>query len=235
MNWTLDIIVALIIGLTVFFAAKNGFVKTAISALSLVVAIIVTSLFAQPVADFLADTAIADSIREATEEQITTLLLEEGKSVNSLLNGESEEFNTLTTIAGIDTQELKAWYGEHIVDEVSAESLLAKRISEPIIDLISMLLAIIILFFGTQIVMSVLSVVLDKVARLPILRSCNKLLGVILGVILALVRVCLFCFVVEILIENSAFLGSEFLSNLDPDKTLIYKIFRDIDIFSFML
>lgn len=235
MNWTLDIIVILIIGLTVFFAAKNGFVKTAISAVSLILAIIITSIFAQPVADFLAETAVADSIETATEEKITNLLLDGSVGINDILDGENEEFNMLTTLAGIDTQELKLWYNQNVVDKSNAESMLAEKLSGPVIELIAMLIAIIILFFGSQIVLSVLSFLLDKIARLPILRSCNKLLGVILGVILALARVCLFCFVVEILIENSAFLGSDFLASLDPEKTAVYKIFKDIDIFSFLI
>lgn len=235
MTWALDVIIILIIGLTVFFAAKNGFVKTAISAVSFIVAIAVTAAFASPFAEFIRDTAVAKTIETATEEQITDILLDGSHEIDSVLNGESEEFNTFITIAGLDREELSQWYAQNVVDAETAESQLAKKIAAPIIDTVAMLVSILLLYIGTQIILSILAFLLDKIARLPVLKSCNKLLGTILGIVLALVRVCLFCFVVEILIENSAFLGSDMIANLKPENTFLYKIFSEIDIFSFFI
>lgn len=235
MTWALDLIIVLIIGITVFFAAKNGFIKTAISAVSFIVAIAVTAAFAAPFAEIIKETAVAQTIEEATETQISDILIENSYELDPLWNGESEEFNTFVTIAGLDRAELAQWYSENVADSEAAESALAKKIAEPIIDTVALLVSILVIYICSQIILSILANLLDKIARLPVLRSCNKLLGIILGAALAFIRVCLFCFAVEILIENSAFLGNDMISNLNPDNTLIYKLFSEIDIFSFFM
>ena len=191
-------------------------------------------MLCEPFAEILKDTAIAKTIETATEEQITDIILNESHEIDALLDGESEQFNTFVTIAGYDRTELANWFDANVANSDTAESMLAKKISEPIIDTIALLLAVIILYAGVQIILWVVSLVLDLVANLPVLRSCNTLLGIILGAALALVRVCLFCFAVEILIENSAFLGSDLIESLSPEKTVLYKFFSEIDIFSFL-
>lgn len=235
MSLFLDIAIVLIFAITVFFAAKNGFIKTLISAVSFIVAIIITASFCNPFAEFLKTTPIAESIETATEDKITEFILEGAGDTDALVDGKSSDFNTLLTISGIDKEEIKTWYAENVVDVENKESALAKKISEPIIDVIATATSIVILFVGTQILLSILSRVLNTLAKLPILRSCNKLLGIILGIILAMFRVFLFCFVMRLLIENADFLGNDFISALNPDNTLFFNIFYNINIYSFFL
>jgi hypothetical protein len=76
--------------------------------------------------------------------------------------------------------------------------------------------------------------ILDKVCKLPILKTANKLLGVLMGVVLALVRIYLFVILMKILIPNGDALGIEMLSDINPDKTLLFKLFYDFNIFQFL-
>lgn len=235
MSWTLDIIIVLIIGLTVFFAAKNGLIKTAISAVACILAIVITASFAEPLAEYMMSTPIADEIEKATETRITDFLLEGSYEVDELIEGKSEEFNTFIRMAGINESDIQKWYAENVVDSETATSQLAKHIAEPIINVTAMILAITVLFVGTQVILSILAFLLDKIARLPVLRTFNKLGGIIVGVVLALIRVCLFCFIMGILIENRDFLASDFITNLKPENTLLFRLFNQIDIFSFFI
>mgnify|MGYP003299644338 CR=1 FL=1 len=66
MSIILDIIVVAIIALTVYFAYKNGFVKTAISTVSFLLAVAVTAMFASPLADFLKETSVAETVESTT-------------------------------------------------------------------------------------------------------------------------------------------------------------------------
>ncbi len=235
MSWFLDIAIVLIFAITVFFAAKNGFIKTLISAVSFILAIIITATLCTPLAEFLKTTPIAESIEEATEEKITEFILDGAGDTDGLIEGKSSDFNTLLTISGIEKEEIKTWYAENVVDVENKESALAKKIAEPIINVIATAASIIILFVGTQILLSVLSRVLNIIAKLPVLRSCNKALGIVLGVILALFRVFLFCFIMRLFIENADFLGSDFISALKPENTFLFNIFYNINIYSFFL
>lgn len=235
MSILLDIIIVAIIALTIYFAFKNGFVKTAISALSFLLAIAVTAAFASPLADFLKETAVAETVEAATEQTITDALAKDPIGINGLLEGKSEEFNNLLTLAQIDRSELAAWYSSNIANAESGEVMLAKRIAAPMVDIIATLIAIIVLYIGTQVILSIAAFILNKIASLPILRTANKGLGLAVGVVLALFRVCLFCFVMNLLIENALFLGNGFISSLNPESTLLFKFFSNIDIFAFFM
>lgn len=233
MSWTLDIIIILIVSLTVYFAAKNGFVKTAISASSFIIAILLTAILTTPVAEAIKASPLSATVRNATEDRIESILLEGSYEISSLLEGESEEFNKLLSVARIDKDGLLEKYVSMDPDKVAYN--LAVEISNPIIDTVAIIVAIIIIYIGTQIILSVVSFILDKVCRLPVLKSCNKFLGIVVGVVLALLRACLFCFVIKILMENADFLGSSFIAGLAPEKTLLFKTFSEIDIFSFFI
>lgn len=235
MSFLLDLIIIAIAAFTIYFAAKNGFVKTAISAISFVLAIVVTSMFATPLANTLKETSIADTVETATTEAITNALINDPVGVEGLLDGKSEEFNKLLTLAQIDKSELAAWYESNIVNSDNGTSLIASRIAEPIVDIVATTVALIVLFIGTQIVLSIAAFFLNRVASLPILRTANKALGIVLGVVLALLRVCLFCFVMNLLIENSAFIGNDFISGLNPESTFLFEMFSKIDIFAFFM
>ena len=69
MSAVLDIIIAVIIGLSVFFGAKNGFVKTAISMGSIIVAVIVVALFASKL---VFESTAADRRREGINQRLGT-------------------------------------------------------------------------------------------------------------------------------------------------------------------
>ncbi|MBR5277748.1 MAG: CvpA family protein [Clostridia bacterium] len=236
MTWLLDIIIALIIGVSIFLGAKNGFVKTAIGAAAFIIAVAVTCMFTSPLAGALKGTGIGKGIESATEEFISDIMLDNSMDMGELINGESEEFNNFVNISGTDNQELKDWYSQQENSaEETAKSALAKKLANPIADLITKLLAVIILFFGTRILLSVASYIITKICKLPVLNTCNTLLGVILGVILAIIRVALFCFIMNTLIKNADYLGVGWISDLNPDGTLLFNMFRNINIFSFFI
>lgn len=235
MSFTLDIIIVLIIGLTIYFAAKNGFVKTAISAFSFIIAVILTATFAQPVAEIVRQTPITETIQNATEERITDILLDNSLEPKALVEGESSDFNSILAITGIDKEDLKEWYRDNVFDSDEARQQLAKKIAEPIVDTVTLIIAVVVVYIAAQVLLAAISFVLDKIFRLPVLKSFNKGLGIAVGVVLALFRVCLFCFAVNILLENSQFLGNDFIESLVPEKTMLFKFFSEIDIYSFFI
>lgn len=231
MSFLLDVIVIAIIAVTVYFAARNGFVKTAVSAVSFLIAVAVTAMFASPLADVLKNTSIADTVETSVADTVESIL-QENSGLDSLLNGESDEFNALLEVAGIEADELKAQIASEGDEAVAA---VAKHIAEPITDLIALLVAIVVLYIGTQVLLSIAAYFLNKLANLPVLRTANKGLGIVLGAVLALFRVCLFCFAMNVLIEHSEFLNSDLLNGLNPDSTFLFNMFSNIDIFSFFI
>lgn len=233
MSWILDIICIAIIVLTIAFAAKNGFVKTLVSAAAFLIAVFITFCFASRLSEALRSTPVADRIRESTRDKIEDILLENPGHGEALLNGESEAFNTLLAIAGYESGDVRGWIKGESDDSLAA--VIADKISEPIIGVICTALAIVILYFGSRIALALIAWLLDKIMKLPVLRSCNKLLGILLGAVLAVMRVMLFCFVANLIISNAEFLGADILKSIDPQKTFIFEFFSGNKVFSFFL
>ena len=236
MSWILDLIVIAIAAVTIFFAVKNGFVRTLISTASFAVCIIVTVIFVSPLSDALEHTGIAENVKQTTVTHIADYIDDDKLSgIGDLLSGKSENFNTLARVAGFDVSELKSWYETNVSDGDEQASLkLAEKISAPIISLLASVVAVVILFLGTKLALWLVSLLLGQVMKLPVLHSFDKGLGVLLGVLLSVVRICLFCFLVKIVTENSLFINVDFISKLDPESTLLFRIFYHFDLFEFL-
>lgn len=235
MNWTLDIAILLILGLTVFFSVRSGFVKTAMATLSFALAVVITICLLSPVRSALLNTGLADSVTETTETAIKNYITDNKLAgTDDLIAGKSEAFDSLIAVAGIDKDELSQWYSENVKGNADERAqTLASHIAEPAVYALATLISVLLLFFVSRLLLFIVSKILEGVARLPVLKTANKLLGLLLGLVLALVRICLFCVIVNVLIDNAGFLGSDFLLNLDPDKTLLFKLFAGINIFGF--
>lgn len=93
--------------------------------------------------------------------------------------------------------------------------------------------AFILLYLGSVLVLRLAAYLLDKLTDLPILRQANKLLGLAAGVVLALLRVWLFCAVVRLLLPCADTLGLDFVSRIDPSATFLFKFFYENNFFNF--
>jgi uncharacterized membrane protein required for colicin V production len=234
MSFLLDFVIIAIIGITVYFAAKNGFVKTTVSALSFVISIALTAAFATPLEQALLDAPFAETVQESVADMVRDSILDE-EGLQKFVNGETEALDAVLSLAGVEKSDFIEWYNGANADGSDVLTQAAEYIASPIVLLLAKLVAIIILFIGTQILLAIVAFFLNKLANLPILRTANKGLGVLLGCVLALFRIFMFCFVMNLLIDNAEFLNSDFLSGLDPQSTFLYKLFYGIDVFAFFM
>lgn len=247
MTFLLDLVIIAIFALTVYFAYKNGFVKTAVSAVSFILAIILTVTFATPLAEYIKSTELASEVKLSVSEAISNSLPQqtEGEAdikrddIEKYLDEHPEIFDRLPEFVDFNKETLLEWYDEATESgndlRQSASETLAEKSAEKIIDIVSKLLAVIILFIGAQIILSIIAFILNRIVELPVLRTANKGLGIALGVILAVLRIALFCFVMNLLIGNAEYLNSDFINSLQPENTFFFKLFSNIDIFSFFI
>ncbi|MDD4124765.1 MAG: CvpA family protein [Eubacteriales bacterium] len=236
MSAVLDIAIAVIIGLSVFFGARNGFVKTAISIGSVIIAIIVVVIFAPKLQGVFLESSAADSVREEINEKLANMVSSSDENYDPDEVKERSEFKKLLEIVGIDSDEFEAkWdsWKQNQTDELRDD--MVNYISEPLVKAIAMLLAFIILFFGSIIVLKLVAILLDKICVLPVLKQANTLLGILLGVILALVKVSIFVYIVNLLLPYFQAKDLPLLSRIDPSSTILFRWFEKIDIISWLL
>ena len=238
MNAILDIIIVIIAVVTIYFAVKNGFVKTLLSASSFLLAVIITVVLLSPVKTAFMNTSAADNLRTRVESSIDEILVKNGiEDVEQLVEKDSpSDFTQLLNKVGIGENELstqfKQWKTEAGVD---LRERLIDYLAEPVVNTVVTVAAVALLFFGSLILLKIATYVLDKVFTLPVLKTANKLLGVLLGVLLAIVRIYLFCIIIKLLLPYGQTLDIGMLSAINPEGTLLFRLFYDFNIFSFLL
>lgn len=228
MSAILDILIVVIIGVTIGFAVKNGFVKTVLSAASFLIALVVAFLFVAPVRDAFLESGMAVKVRTAVDESITSFVTDTSESRRNCRIPDKLEF------IGIDKDELQTkWNNWRSGNTEALKNELVGYVSEPVLRAVATFTAFILLYLGSVLVLRLAAYLLDKLTDLPILRQANKLLGLAAGVVLALLRVWLFCAVVRLLLPCADTLGLDFVSRIDPSATFLFKFFYENNFFNF--
>ena len=159
MSIFLDIIILIVIGITIFTALKNGFVKTVLNALSFVAAAVL-SIFIAPL--------------------FKNILY---------FNGEYSAVSTY-----------------------------------------------LIVFIALWLIIRLATLLLNKViSKIPLIRTANKVAGLILGIILAFFRVFALCTCVEGILKIGKLLRIGFLSGISIEETILFEFFSKINLIKILV
>ena len=222
MGYLFDIVIAAILGLTIWFGFKKGFIKTVLSALSFFIALVLAFSFQPKLSDKINEMPIVDSVRETIREEFIKLAPtdknEQGFDSEKLISEKPEGFMTILNIAGIEENDIKTKFeGWKKQGTEKAADALVSYIAEPIIKGLVSVVSFAIIFFVSLLLLRLLVLLLDNVFRLPVLKQANQVLGVALGVFLGLFRAYLFGAAVTLLLpiiqsKNTSFiLGDSFI------------------------
>ncbi len=215
----IDLVLLLIIGLAVYFAARKGFVRTVVEAVGLLAAVIITLTVCTPLANATYDKMIEPPLLEAATQEVHSSLDEaandawdklpdfiqnyaeaEGVVLNEILeNSNSIESNSYKVVAEISQNTIK-----------------------PIaVKLISALYSLVILAV-LLIAVKILAVLLNKAFSFSIAGKINTFLGGVCGLVKGLAIAFLLCMVIYTVIsftEN----GSWIFTSQNIEKTIIFK------------
>lgn len=236
-NLVLDLCIAAIAGITVFVAYKRGFVKTFISAVSSILAMIVVMLFTAPVANMLAETPLAGSVRDKTAVFIDELVENsEATDAIELVQDKTGELYVVLESVGIDLGEFSDWLENSVSQSEEAfRENLVEYVSGPVSTLVMRAIAMLALYLGSLILLKIAAALLSGVIEhLPFLKQANHALGMLLGVVMAAVYVFVFCAIVGILINTSSLTGLTALNQIVPEETYLYRWFDAIQILGYL-
>lgn len=229
MNLLIDLIILAIAVVTVFLAGKRGFIKTAVNAASSLVALIVVFCFTGLLSGILGATPLADAVHSGTESFVEGLT--EEKSLSELVQDEDGPLLSVMDKVGMDTEEFTAWAQTLSGSEESMREQVVDYIADPLTALVMKAISVLILFVATVLLLKLAGNLLTGIVeKLPFIRGANTLLGMVLGGLLALVRVFVFCAVVGILASAASMLGLGLFDSFDPANTYLYRLFDAIQI-----
>lgn len=169
-----DILIVLIIGLCIFAGYKKGLMKVLFKIVSFILALIIALILHGPISNFIINNTNID-------ENLETLIINNIDPNNEVIdeNGQlKENSNNSETIQ------------EYIINSIgdvkeNVENAAARSIAITIINIAVLILILLI----TRIVLGVLNIIIDIVAKLPIIKQFNSAGGLIFGAVEGLIIV----------------------------------------------
>ncbi len=219
MNILLDIITVLIILLPIVSAARRGFIKSISKIATLIIALIVAICSTPHICNVI-DGA---GYREALEEKLTLTISEMTESnedaASDIEDEDSELYKFLGNI-GVDVDSLKESLNESTDNAING---IAKTVSVHLAEKLIYFICFIVVFLACYIIAAVLLWLISKFASLPVLKHCDKALGIVIGAIYALVATVAFIGIFNAILP---YISSAYPNVIDvgvTDKTVIYK------------
>lgn len=225
-----NIIIALIIGTTMFFAIKNGFVKTALGALGFFIAATVAICFCSSLGGVISDGALGTRLEAAIDSAVDSVVTYENYEA-VFEDDEAEEDSALEklfAVFGADNvpDSLREGYTEQRDKGLEiAKDYIKNGVKEKAVPFICRVIAFLVLYLGMRLLLKIAELVLDKLTKLPVLKQADKTLGALLGVMLSALRACVFCAAVRVIVPVSSALGLSFIANAGLTDALLYKLF----------
>ncbi len=177
MNW-MDIVVLLIIGGEVFRAFRQGMVKTVIGLGAWIVALIAAKIYYKALAAYMiVRFELFSNLEESIYNSLTKNFSTQDQLQQAVANGQFGGSLNMPNILGKLPGDVVGKAGDNMNQMVYGD--LSHRISDWIINGSSFM----IIVFGVIVLLSLLTMVLDQVMKLPLLKEANKLGGIAVGIL----------------------------------------------------
>ncbi len=183
MQFVIDILLIAVFGLLVFRGWWRGFMKSVLSLGRLILSLVITILFGQSFAGWLDAKFINPPIYKAVFNKLSDVAAEvtasaEG-SVDALVEKVPDMFRSYLNLESVNP-----------ADEISAlVEQWSRTVSDGISGVVSTVLGYILLFLMAFLVLTVVIFIIGKLAKLPAIKTMDKLLGLIVGVVSGVVAV----------------------------------------------
>ncbi len=221
----IDLILAAILVLACISGYRKGFIKALIGLVGTVAALIVATVFSGALGMWINDTFAHQAVQNVISENVSSAL-ESDPEAGQLVFGAVDRY---VFSSGISAEEYVARIQEEGYDAVDAvSSELAQSISVPLCKSIAYL----VLFVLASAVLRIAAHILDRIFRLPVLKTANRLLGLLLGALCGLLLVMLlsrlFVCILPWLAGNFPQVFQEDL----PSKALLLRFFSEYNLFA---
>ena len=189
MHLVLDAVVLAVAGICLALGWRRGFIDSVKGLVGIVLSVIVAATLAQPVGEKIDEAVIRPW------------------AVDQVLSVQGEEVSADTPIAQMDlvavNEQISNLFHVDILGETTADMTVGGYVEKIITDSgitmgISHALATILLFAGCSVVVWLIGLLLKPILKLPVLRQCNGLLGLLVGAVNAVIVLLVIATAVEL-------------------------------------
>ena len=181
MQWTIDLILIAIFGVTVFWGYRKGFLRTVLGFGRLIATILLTYVLGKPFAAWLDHHVVYPRVLDGVREKLTALATSVEGSATAFL----EKFPTRYRLFADLTSADASLGTDGLVEQY------APAISEKISRLLATVIGYVLLFILLYVIITLAVHLVGKLADLPVIRGVDRLLGTTVGIINGILLTCL--------------------------------------------
>lgn len=181
MAFVIDALLVILFALCVWLGVKRGFIKTVSGLIALVVAVLLASLLSGPIAQAVYTDAVYPTVLTTLEEYVTGEVVPTVEEADAALDNLPGFVAALLRSAGIDSGADVVAKIEVVAPGDTAARTVADVVVTPIVLPLLQMLISVVLFLLAYVAARIVLRVLDLVAKLPVLKQLNTLLGFAAG------------------------------------------------------
>ena len=233
MKYFLDLSLAVIILATVITCWHRGLIRSIFGALKTVLAAILTYMIAPHVSTYLLDRLFSDRVHHFVCTRLVAMFEEGTESFDLALALQKlpESIKILLNNFHVDVDALIEKYGA--MGNAGNEELmeLASSISTPVASFLASAIGYTLTFAAASLVLSIVAWGLSRIADLPLIKRCDRFLGLVLGIIGAAFYSALYVVIVYALLSwlEAAYGTVPFTQGFE--QTYIFRPLYDYNIF----
>lgn len=237
MNWLLDVFLVLIFLLITVISTEKGFVKSIWSTVTIVGAFVLAYMFGPILGDWICDNFVLGHVSEYTFDVVETLIAADSEQydISYLFESLPEEFVALVENCGADLETLESQFVQSVT--VSKEELysFAESVALPISRTLSNAVGVVSVFLASVLALWLVGLVVKVIAKIPIIKTINGLLGFVVGLIKGFIIVWILCVAIGIFVERG-FMEPESMEALRllADGSYIFKFFCNLSPVNFI-
>lgn len=204
----IDLILLAVIACFVFVGAKNGFVRTLLSFVAKIASLVVAYFVSDMYAETVYNSFLKESVLGAIEKQIASTDADNfSQQFETAVQSIPDSLLKIAETFGMDMHALKEQSGDlNLTGELV--SALEQSVAGPIVVIVCRILIFVIVSAVASFLLGIVVNIISNIVKLPVLRTANKLLGAVLGLLNG--AVCVFilsfiCVVVSVFIDNTEF------------------------------
>ena len=223
MQYLLDAILIILFAALAVRGFRKGFVKSVLSAGKLLLAILLTVTLGARISDWVDRSFVNPPIYEAVHTKLAGMATAAGAQSDEFCQSMLDRYGAYVDKASLEEQ-VKA--GNESIDQLAERY--STSISHAISGAVSTVIGYLLTFLAALLVLTLLIWLISRLTQLPVLKQCDKLAGLGLGLVSGFLAVSLLATILWALLYATG--------SLDVyDRTYLVKFFKEMKLFQFIL
>lgn len=229
MSLIFDAVLLISSAIIIISGTVRGFVKSVMQLASGVASALAAYALTTKYSAVVSEKYLLEPITSGIEGTIESLVIKNGDGFNltKLFEDKPDAFLQIVNRYGADMDELEGIFGTS--DSAVKEALhsLSVKIAAPVADALASVITFTLIFAASLLVLGLITWILDLIFKLPVLRTANKVLGFIFGLIGAALMCWLLSVVSIKLIGSMTSIYPEQFNQSVIDNSIILKYFAE--------